>query len=231
MARINQYFCAVKVLIRIGIFTFLIFNISLNFAYCQSGESLLKKEKELIQFSGVVLTHDSLTPIPFTSVTIRGTRRGTLCDYFGFFSLVAAKGDTVDFSCLAFSKAFYVIPDSLSGNRYSLIQVLIPSNYQLKEISIYAFPSRDQFKQAFMSLKIPNDDYERAKLNLDQQIMMEQYAAMPMSSRENYTQYLQQQTARLYNNGQFPTYNLLNPIAWAKFIQAWKNGDFKKKGN
>jgi len=23
--------------------------------------------------------------------------------------------------------------------------------------------------------------------------------------------------------------NLLNPIAWAKFIKAWKRGDFKKK--
>jgi hypothetical protein len=195
----------------------------------QNPNPSVKKEKELLQFSGVVLTHDSLTPVPFTSVTIKGTRRGTLCDYYGFFSLVAAKGDTIDFSCLGFKGTTYIIPDSLSGDRYSLIQILLPTNYQLQEISIYAFPSRDQFRQAFMNLKIPNDDYERAKLNLDQQIMMEQYAAMPMSSRENYTNFLQTQTARLYHNGQYPTYNLLNPLAWAKFIQAWKNGDFKNK--
>jgi hypothetical protein len=29
--------------------------------------------------------------------------------------------------------------------------------------------------------------------------------------------------------GQLPKNNLLNPIAWAQFIQAWKNGDFRRK--
>lgn len=188
-----------------------------------------KTERGLVQFSGVVLTHDSLTPVPFTSVIVKGTRRGTLCDYYGFFSFVAAKGDTIEFSCIGFEPAQYIIPDSLEGSRYSLIQVLIPANVQLKEISIYAFPSRDQFKQAFMNLTIPNDDYERARLNLDQKVLLEQYAAMPMTDRENYTQFLQQQTARLYSAGQFPSFQILNPIAWARFIQAWKNGDLKNK--
>jgi len=188
-----------------------------------------KKDKELVQFSGVVLTHDSLTPVPYTSVSVKGSYRGTLCDYYGFFSFVAAKGDTISFSCLGFKKAEYIIPDSLSGNRYSLIQILLPDKIMLKEISIYAFPSRDQFRQAFMSLNIPNDDYERAKLNLDQQILLERYQTLTMDGKENYALAMQRQTAILYNSGQYPTYNIFNPIAWAKFIQAWKNGDLKDK--
>jgi hypothetical protein len=196
-------------------------------AYSQ--ESPSKKEKELVQFSGVVLTHDSLTPVPYTSVSIKGSYRGTLCDYYGFFSFVAAKGDTISFSCLGFKKAEYIIPDSLSGNRYSLIQILLPDKILLKEISIYAFPSRDQFRQAFMSLNIPNDDYERAKLNLDQQVLLEKYQTLTMDGKENYALAMQRQTAILYNSGQYPSYNIFNPIAWAKFIQAWKNGDLKDK--
>ena len=35
--------------------------------------------------------------------------------------------------------------------------------------------------------------------------------------------------SQIYYAGQQPTNNLLNPIAWAKFIKAWKNGDFNKK--
>jgi hypothetical protein len=194
-----------------------------------SQESPSKKDKELVQFSGVVLTHDSLTPVPYTSVSIKGSYRGTLCDYYGFFSFVAAKGDTISFSCLGFKKAEYIIPDSLSGNRYSLIQILLPDKIMLKEISIYAFPSRDQFRQAFMSLNIPNDDYERAKLNLDQQVLLEKYQTLTMDGKENYALAMQRQTAILYNSGQYPTYNIFNPIAWAKFIQAWKNGDLKDK--
>jgi hypothetical protein len=34
---------------------------------------------------------------------------------------------------------------------------------------------------------------------------------------------------RLYHAGQLPPNNLLNPLAWASFIKAWKDGEFRKK--
>ena len=34
---------------------------------------------------------------------------------------------------------------------------------------------------------------------------------------------------RLYQQGGMPTISLLNPIAWAQFMQAWRSGKFKKK--
>jgi len=40
---------------------------------------------------------------------------------------------------------------------------------------------------------------------------------------------LQQLTAKLYYNGQLPPNNLLNPIVWAKFINAWRDGTLKNK--
>ena len=40
----------------------------------------------------------------------------------------------------------------------------------------------------------------------------------------NYLQTMQQETDKLYYAGQLPPNNLLNPIAWGKFIQAWKDG-------
>jgi hypothetical protein len=40
---------------------------------------------------------------------------------------------------------------------------------------------------------------------------------------------MNQQYTRMYYAGQYPSISLLNPVAWAKFIQAWKNGDFKRK--
>jgi hypothetical protein len=38
-----------------------------------------------------------------------------------------------------------------------------------------------------------------------------------------------QDRTKLYYSGGTPTINLFNPIAWAQFLQAWRNGDFKKK--
>jgi hypothetical protein len=40
---------------------------------------------------------------------------------------------------------------------------------------------------------------------------------------------MQQQYTKLYYAGQYPPNNLLNPVAWAKFIKSWKEGKLKRK--
>jgi hypothetical protein len=35
--------------------------------------------------------------------------------------------------------------------------------------------------------------------------------------------------SKLYHSGQAPPISLMNPFAWSKFIEAWKNGDFKRQ--
>jgi hypothetical protein len=82
------------------------------------------KKRDLIQFSGVVVSNDSLQPIPYTNVLIHSSGRGTLTDYYGFFSFVAKEGDTIDFRYIGYKPTRFIIPDSLKEDRYSLIQVL-----------------------------------------------------------------------------------------------------------
>ena len=59
--------------------------------------------------------------------------------------------------------------------------------------------------------------------------MAEKAAAMPMNGSLNFKFENQQRANQLYFTGHYRPNNLLNPIAWAQFIQAWKRGDFKKK--
>ena len=56
-------------------------------------------EDDLVQFSGIVVTADSLKPVPYTNIAIKNTWRGTIADYYGYFSFVAFKSDTIIFSC------------------------------------------------------------------------------------------------------------------------------------
>lgn len=56
---------------------------------------------EIIQFSGYILTPDTLMGIPFASIKISGTNRGTMSNEEGFFSFAAKEGDTILFSCCA----------------------------------------------------------------------------------------------------------------------------------
>ena len=188
-----------------------------------------KREKVPIQFSGIVVTSDSLKPISFTNIIIKNSYRGTTADFNGFFSFVALEGDEIIFSAIGYKKAYFRIPDTLSKNRYSLIHALTNDTIMLSETVIHPWPSREQFKRAFYDLKVPPDDYDIAMKNLaieDLKIMIREYK---MDGNMNYKNYIEQQTNKLYYAGQLPPNNLLNPFAWAQFIKAWQNGDFKTK--
>lgn len=197
--------------------------------------SKAQRYDDLVQFSGVVVTADSLRPVPFTNITVGKSGRGATSDYWGFFSIIVHKNDLVFFSAVGFKPGVFRIPDTLSENRYSLIQVMSSDTLMLTETVIYPWPSKEQFRHAFLTLDIPDDDIEIARRNLAYMEMREIYGRNYDPERYGYTpgqsyrNYMSAQADKLYYNGQTMPNNLLNPIAWAKFIKAWKRGDFKKK--
>lgn len=187
------------------------------------------QERKVIQFSGVVVSGDSLLPVPYTSIMVRNSFHGTMSDFYGFFSFVALSNDTIEFTAVGYQRSQFVIPDELNENRYSLIQMMQKDTFLLKETVIFPWPTREQFKEAFLRIEVPDDDLERARKNLAQESMRDMGMKMPMDGSMNYRNTMQNYQSQLYTAGQIPQNNLLNPIAWSRFIQAWKNGDFKRK--
>jgi hypothetical protein len=204
------------------LFTLLLF---ISFIY-SNGQS---KFIGLVQFSGVIVTGDSLKPIPFVSIVIKNSYRGTISDYNGFFSFVAQLQDTIEFAAIGFKKGVYIIPDTLSTDRYSLIKIMTRDTILLQETVIYPWPTKDQFKQAFLGLQVPDNDLERAKRNLALSEMRELMLNTPLDGSGNYKALMMEKQNKLYTAGQYPSISLLNPIAWAKFIEAWQRGDYKSK--
>ncbi|MEX0810870.1 MAG: carboxypeptidase-like regulatory domain-containing protein [Chitinophagales bacterium] len=187
-----------------------------------------KKKKQVIQFSGVVLTSDSLQGIPYASVLIKGTGNGTIANHQGFFSLVANAGDSIRFSALGFLPNVYVIPDTLSDTKYSVIELLSRDTIYLPETVINPWPTPEQFRQAFLSLNISDDDWERARKNLDQERMKELGDIMAYDADENQDFYLRNEAYKYSYAGQVPPMNIFNPLAWSQFIDAWRSGAFKR---
>ncbi len=190
---------------------------------------LFAQEEKLIQLSGLVMTSDSLQSVSYSSVLIKNVGRGTISDYRGFFSIVVTAGDTILFSSIGYSDEEYVIPSDLKETKYSVIQLLTRDTIHLPETMVYPWPTPEQFKKAFLSLNIPDDDLERARKNLERERLKELGDAMAMDANEAKDYYLRQQAASFYYAGQAPPMNIFNPIAWAQFFQAWKRGDFKRK--
>ncbi len=202
--------------------------INLMIICLQSLHSQVRNE-DLIQFSGIVVTADSINPVPFTNIQIKGTWRGTVSDYYGYFSFVAQKEDTIVFSAIGFKKGQYVIPDTMRSDRYSVIEVMAADTIMLTQTVIYPWPSKEQFKEAFLKFDVPDDDYERARKNLDLAQLSKMIENYPMDASMNYKFSMQQVQDKLYYNGQTQPITILNPFAWAEFIKAWKEGKFKRK--
>ncbi|HOZ39350.1 MAG: carboxypeptidase-like regulatory domain-containing protein [Flavobacteriales bacterium] len=186
------------------------------------------KKPDLVQFSGVVVT-DSLMPVPFTNILVRNSYRGTMSDVYGYFSFVAQEGDTILFSAVGFQRSQYVIPGELDDVKYSMIHVMSRDTVQLREIAVYPWPSKEQFRDAFLSLRLPDDDYQLAMRNLSPAEMVQRMENLPPDAYESFKYQMALDQTKLYYSGGTPNINLFNPIAWAQFLQAWQNGDFKKK--
>lgn len=184
--------------------------------------------EKYLQISGVVLD-DSLQPLPFVSIMLKGTRHGTISDFYGFFTLVARPGDEMQFFSVNHKSKVYDLSDTLSGKHYSIIQILTKDTIQLPSVSVYPWPSKEQFKRAILNLDLSDSDIERAYKNMDNEDIRESIKGGSMDAASNYRVKMQQQYTRLYQAGQYPSVSLLNPVAWAQFIDAWRKGKLKIK--
>lgn len=209
----------------------------LFFCGYSQNDSLLP-QKHLVEFSGVILNADSLTPVSFAHIFNKNRNSGDVADYYGYFTIIGKTYDTIVFSSVGYKKAEYIIPDSLITGTYSLIQVMVNDTIHLSGAVVHPWSNYEQFKRAFLQLEIPEDDYDRAKKNLARAELKEKFEKMPMTASMNYKNYINQQVYDMSYTGMQPqsltsmvNNPLLNPFAWAKFFEAWKNGDFKRKDN
>lgn len=186
-------------------------------------------QRKLVQFSGVVVAGDSLFPVPFVSIGIKGSYRGTMSDAFGYFSFVAQWSDTLQFAAIGFKRDLYVVPDSVVGSKYSMIHVMSPDTILLDPISVYPWPTKEQFAEAFLNLRLTESDYQLALKQLSNAEVLQRMENMPNDPALSQQYAVAMENTRVYNQGMAPSTGLLNPIAWAQFIQAWRSGKFKKK--
>jgi len=186
---------------------------------------------EVIQLSGVVVTDENgfIQPLEYVNIYLKNTRRGTYTSSDGFFSIVGRVGEIVVFSSVGYENVEYLIPDTLTTDRYSLFQIMTKDTILLPETVIYPWPSREHFKLEFLAMDITSGVEERINANLSDQAMAQMIAFLPSDGDENVDFFLREQASAYYYEGQIKPQNVFNAFAWAEFIKAVKRGDFKKK--
>ncbi len=182
-----------------------------------------------VELTGVVMSSDSLRYLPFVTISNHSKGNGAMTSERGVFSLVAERGDTIDFTCIGFRKKRYIVPRDLTQNRYSVIQLMVQDTFYLATTIIRPQLSKEDFEQAFKTWNIPDDKYETARKNTEYQTMRMLAFMMPRDGRENQQVYQAMQAQRNYWAGQQPPMTIFSPLAWMEFFNAWKRGDFRRK--
>ncbi|MCC6701365.1 MAG: carboxypeptidase-like regulatory domain-containing protein [Fluviicola sp.] len=187
------------------------------------------RKNRLIQLSGVVVSSDSLNEMPYATIFDKTVKRGTIADTYGFFSMVVQAGDTIIFKYYGHKPSSFIIPDTLKDDRYSIIHMMEIDTLQLQEVVIYPWPSKEAFAQAFIEMNPYEDAMLRAQRMLSGQSLASIASSVSNDASISYGNTISAMNTRLYTMGQSPVNNLMNPFAWATFLQKWRSGELQRQ--
>lgn len=183
-------------------------------------------QRRVVEVMGYIKNYQAQV-VPFAHTVVKGQGRGTYADYWGYFYLPVYTGDTILFSSVGYRRSYHVVPEDVEGNIYRINVKMRLDTVMLREMTVYPWQNYEQFKEMFVAMKVPDEEYQNAMDNMA--LIMEQVKRSPMrmTAAGNHRYFMQQIADQKYTAGQLPQNNLLNPLAWMQFFQAIKNGDFK----
>ena len=184
----------------------------------------------VVQFSGVVLSaDDSSAVIPGVHIYVPKAGRGTSTNVLGYFSMPVLVGDSVVVSSVGYEKQHFIIPND-QGDQITVIIELSQDTTYLPEIAVFPYPTEEMFKEAILALELPDqENRDFMKKNLSPEVLAYMMETTPMDGSENHKVYMQQQFLQQHYGNSVRTNPFLNPLNWARFIQAIKRGDLKEK--
>ena len=183
-----------------------------------------------------MIRNELLEPIPFAHIVVKKDYRGTVSDPTGMFTIITYPRDTLFVSCMGYKLRKIPVPDiSYEESKHYIRDIIMEEDViALSEVVIFPWKTYKEFKDAFMALELPEDDLKRAYRNIAivQEQIYNAIANRTASPTANFRDMMASQTNRMMTYGHmYPTYSIANPMAWAQFFQALRNGEFKKKEN
>ena len=184
---------------------------------------------EVVQISGVLVTGDSLLPVPYSNIFRTRDNTGVISNALGFFTLPAFKGDTIMFSNVGYRNVTYVIPQESEDKMMNIVQLIAPDTIKLNVADVYPWPSRASFSNEFLALELPEDNLARMQRNLDPVEMQKRMKFLGPEGAASARFAMNTEALRLQSMGTAQNISLLNPFAWAQFLSALRNGELKRQ--
>jgi hypothetical protein len=189
-----------------------------------------KNERPLVQFTGVVLSADSSTVIPYATITnLSHQNQINLANYKGYFSFVAHEQDTLRFTSIGYASTLVIVPSNVKDKSYTLHVRLNGQSINLPVVHIFPWATTDEFRKDFLTMRIADDDLEIARKNLTGKSIASLTRTLPRDSKEIQNAFYQDEHNTIMNQHSSLSNPLFNPFAWGALIKEISDGN-KSRG-
>lgn len=182
-----------------------------------------------VQVSGII-TDVSNRPVAGVSIISRKLRKGTLSEMTGIYSITSTPGDTIFFRALGYKRYHTVIPDSYTERNANVDIELEIDTIHIDPVTILPWRSYNEFLKDMTKERKIDPITENMNDNLASiYVAMANQSGVRVTAEAGYRYAMEQNFSSMATRNQYPVNNLLNPFAWAKFINGVKNGMFKNQ--
>ncbi len=182
-----------------------------------------------IQVSGIIVD-EAYQPVSGVAVISRKLKRGTVSENSGIYSIPSTPGDTILFRALGYKRYHTIIPESYDGKQVNVDIVLQIDTISIKEVTILPWKTYNDFLKDMTREKPIDPIIENMNDNLASiYVAMSNQVGLRVAPEAGYRYAMEQNFNAMATKNQYPVNNLLNPFAWAKFVNGLKHGLFKNQ--
>jgi hypothetical protein len=187
------------------------------------------ENEKYVQVSGII-TDASYKPIAGVAVVSKKFKKGMLSEKSGIYSITSTPGDTIFFRALGFKRYHTIIPETFEARHCEVDIALDIDTIQIKEVNIMPWKNYSDFIKDITKAHPVDPIIENMNDNIASiYVAIANQGNFKISPEAGYRAAMEQNFGAMATRGQYPINNLLNPFAWAKFINGVKNGLFKNK--
>lgn len=202
----------------------MLFLFSASVAYGQINDN-----ERFIQVSGII-TDISNRPVQGVAVISRNLHRASVSERTGIYSITSTPGDTIMYRSLGFKRYHTIIPKDYSERQCNVDIVLEADTIQIEAVNILPWKSYNEFIKDMTKANPVDPIVQNMNDNIASiYVAIANQTNVSISPEAGFRYAMEQNFTNMATRNQYPVNNLLNPFAWAKFINGVKNGLFKNQ--
>jgi hypothetical protein len=179
--------------------------------------------------TGLITDEDSRALANVGVVSIK-LKRGTLSEKTGIYSITSTPGDTILFKALGFKKKFVIVPLVYEDRILKKDIVMSIDTIPIENVVVLPWKNYNEFIKEMTTPAPVSPEIENMNENLANiEKAVSNTTGVKITPEAGYRYAMQQNFNTMATRNQSPVNNLLNPFAWAKFINGVKNGLFKNQ--